>query len=66
MKMQSQVAISFLAVLLVVCFTLVSKAEDTNGVESKMKDPQAKVQMHESMSVMHKKAADCLRSGKSE
>jgi hypothetical protein len=66
MKMHAQFLSSFLSVLFVVGFGLVAQATDIKEADSKMNDPQAKMQMHEHMADMHKKAADCLRSGKAE
>lgn len=56
----------FMAILLVCVFGPLAQAEDMGTKASKTEDPQAKIQMHEHMAEMHKKAADCLRSGKTE
>ncbi len=64
--MKSTLRSFLLAILLVGVFSPLSQAEEMTTKESKVEDPQDKIQMHEHMAEMYKKAADCLRSGKTE
>jgi hypothetical protein len=66
MVTQSQPAHFLTVLIFVVGFGFGAHAADVKSADTKMNDPQAKVQMHEHMAEMHKKAADCLRSGKAE
>ncbi len=56
---------NFAAVLLSTAF-LFSVSSVYAEEQMPMKDMQSKIEMHEHMSKMHKDAADCLKSGKSE
>lgn len=61
---------SFFATVLFMGLGLSAHAADNTPMDSKMNSPaagsQEKIQMHEHMADMHKKAAECLKSGKTE